>query len=133
MHIKPATVPEGWRDDAVVINKAKRWYKHTYVETATGKRQDTAPPGTRSFCEMLLESKQTAVYVGKPTHFLSHAWLYKFLNLIDALTAFVAAQPEGNPEWFFWFDVSTRRNPYHTRISRDISDRLLVITDILDR
>ena len=42
--------------------------------------------------------------VGKPTHFLSHAWSYRVLNLLDAIEGFVESLPEGSPEPVFWFD-----------------------------
>jgi hypothetical protein len=42
---------------------------------------------------------------GRPTAFLSHAWKYSFGNLVEALEAFQAAQPEGEPAIFFWIDV----------------------------
>ena len=45
---------------------------------------DTPPAGTRSYCELLLDSAATAHLVGKPTLFFSHAWLYKFASAVDA-------------------------------------------------
>ena len=58
-----------------------------------------------SFCELLLADPATASHVGRPTVFLSHAWLYLFLNVLAALRTFVAGLPPGSPEVFFWFDT----------------------------
>ena len=102
--IKPATVPAGWADEVTLINPAKRWFAHAYREAGTGRGQAQSPPGTMSYCELLLTDPPTAVHVGKPTVFLSHAWLYLFLNVLAALRAFVAGLPAGSPEVFFWFD-----------------------------
>jgi hypothetical protein len=112
-YLKPATVPPGWVDAAELIKvdaegndiSGRCWYTHTYREIATGRTQPDAPPGTRSFCALLEADPATAHLVGKPTHFLSHAWLYKFPNLVEALRAWVAGQPAGSPEPFFWFDT----------------------------
>ena len=84
-YVKPATVPTGWTDKVQLVEPTKRWYSHEYVRESTGEKQSLAPPGTRSFCAFLLASEVTAHMVGKPTVFLSHAWLYKFGNLVDAL------------------------------------------------
>ena len=53
---------------------------------------------------MLGEDPATASFVGTPTHFLSHAWTFLFLNLLAGLESFVRALPDGEPEPFFWFD-----------------------------
>ena len=63
-----------------------------------------SPKGTLSFCEYLLADPTTAHFVGKPTHFFSHAWANPFANEVAALESFVASLPEGSPEAFFWFD-----------------------------
>ena len=55
-------------------------------------------------CALLAADPTTEHFVGKPSVFLSHAWLFKILNVADALLAFVELQPEGAPEGFFWFD-----------------------------
>ena len=103
-YIKPETLPTGWVDEATLTDAEKRWYSHSYVDTVSRTRQDAPPPGTRSYCELLLADPATRHFVGRPTHFLSHAWLYRFANLVEALKAFVAAQPPGSPPVFFWYD-----------------------------
>ena len=50
--IKPLTAPRGWRCVPKLIDAMKRWYKHLYEKMDTGERQDHAPPGTMSFCEV---------------------------------------------------------------------------------
>jgi hypothetical protein len=111
--IQPATVPPGWAcepertlfDDAGNDVSAKGWYKHCYVKASSGLRQPNRPPqGTRSMCSRLASDPATARFIGRPTHFFSHAWLQKFANNADALRAFVAARPAGSPEAFFWYD-----------------------------
>lgn len=43
--------------------------------------------------------------VGTPTVFISHAWLFSFLNVMAALRGFVDRLPAGSPPQFFWFDT----------------------------
>ena len=102
--IKPMTTPAGWADEATLTDAAQRWYKHSYVHGASGERRSEPPGGTRSLCVLWSAEAATAHMVGAPTHFLSHAWTYKFLNLVEALRSFVASRPEGSPPVFFWFD-----------------------------
>eukprot|EP01047_Picozoa_sp_COSAG01_P055315 COSAG01_NODE_6145_length_3825_cov_7.907944_2_plen_311_part_00 len=103
--IKPMTMPDGWSDEATLTDAARRWYKHNYRHAASGERRARPPPGTRSLCVLWSQEAATAAFVGRPTHFLSHAWTYKFLNLVDALKLFVESRPEGSARVFFWFDV----------------------------
>ena len=113
--IKPHTVPPGWVDEPQLIAtdehgrdvSANQWYTHTYLHGETGERQDAPPPGTRSMCAALKADDRTARFVGRPTHFLSHAWTYLLLGLVGALESFVARLPEGAPEPFFWFDCTS--------------------------
>ena len=105
LRVKPRTVADGWVDEPQVTDAGRGYYKHSYVCERTGERREgAAPPGTRSMCDVLLEDPRTAGFVGRPTRFLSHAWLYLFLNLVVALEAYVASLPPGEPEPFFWFD-----------------------------
>jgi hypothetical protein len=60
--LKPLTTPAGWKCVPTVTNAEKGWYKHEYVEEATGRRQDAPPPGTTSYCEV----KQPAPYTKSP-------------------------------------------------------------------
>ena len=103
--IKPMTTPAGWTDEATLTDAAQRWYKHSYVHGASGERRSEPPGGTRSLCVLWSAEAATAHMVGAPTHFLSHAWTYKFLNLVEALRSFVASRPAGSARVFFWFDV----------------------------
>jgi hypothetical protein len=111
-HIKPKTVPSGWVDEPELIQfddqgndiSERRWYKHIYRKTGSKDTQTTPPPGTRSMCATLAADPETAHMVGKPTHFLSHAWLYKILNVTEGLKEYVASQREGSAPIFFWFD-----------------------------
>eukprot|EP01045_Picozoa_sp_COSAG04_P012956 COSAG04_NODE_894_length_9593_cov_18.225932_3_plen_694_part_00 len=101
--IKPMTTPAGWADEATLTDAAQRWYKHSYVHGASGERRSEPPGGTRSLCVLWSKEEATAHMIGKPTHFLSQAWLYKFLDLVEALRSFVASRPAGSARVFFWF------------------------------
>lgn len=111
-HIKPATVPRGWVDEPELLRfdeagndiASRCWYKHAYRRLSTQEVQSEPPAGTRSMCAELAADPATAHFVGKPTHFLSHAWLYKILNVVGALEEFEASQPERSPPIFWWFD-----------------------------
>ena len=48
---------------------------------------------------MLLADEATRRFVSPPNAFLSHAWQYRFKDVVEALEAF-----GGNEEVFFWFD-----------------------------
>jgi hypothetical protein len=103
--IKPQTAPPGWVCEPELINPEKRWFKHRYINVADPNiTADTAPPGTRSFLQKLKADPQTAPFIGTPTVFLSHAWTYKFRNVIAAVRNYVNALPERAPKPFFWFD-----------------------------
>ncbi len=122
LHIKPMTVAPGWVDEPQLIEfddqgndvSANGWYKHVYSRQSSSSggggsgatsRQGEAPPGTRSMCRLLAADAATARFVGRPTHFLSHAWLYRILDVAGALEAFVSSLPPGSRErTFFWFD-----------------------------
>ena len=114
------TTPAGWVDEPTLVDAARRWYAHRYrrAADAEGAAADadahgaapsappaaTPPPGTRSYCELLRARPATAHLVGAPTLFLSHAWLYRFAEVVAALRAFVDALPRGAPPQFVWFD-----------------------------
>eukprot|EP01043_Picozoa_sp_COSAG02_P044912 COSAG02_NODE_4056_length_5846_cov_4.137115_2_plen_319_part_00 len=122
LHIKPMTVAPGWVDEPQLIEfddqgndvSANGWYKHVYSRQRSSSggggggatsRQGEAPPGTRSMCRLLAADAATTRFVGRPTHFLSHAWLYRILDVAGALEAFVSSLPRGSRErTFFWFD-----------------------------
>ena len=50
---------------------------------------------------MLLQDPQTSGFVGTPNVFVSHAWSYKFIDVVQALCEFAESLPE---PVFFWFD-----------------------------
>ena len=109
--IKRLTLPAGWRTQPELTDAANRYYRHTYFPVPAegeaggeGAPQPTAPPGTKSMCQVLEEDPATRRFVGRPTHFLSHAWVFLFLNVLSGLQHFVAQLPADEPEPFFWFD-----------------------------
>ena len=54
-----------------------------------------------SFCEYLKRDKQHRSAVGKATVFVSHAWKYEFLEVMDALKNHFHSEPDV----IIWFDV----------------------------
>jgi len=50
---------------------------------------------------VLLQDPNTVAFVGSPNVFVSHAWSYKFVDVVQALCEFADRQPE---PVFFWFD-----------------------------
>eukprot|EP01047_Picozoa_sp_COSAG01_P089342 COSAG01_NODE_21470_length_900_cov_2.951311_1_plen_215_part_10 len=115
--IKPLTTPSGWVDEVTLADKSKRWYSHRYRHTATDCVQDAAPPGTCSYCEKLCTAyaerqggssaapTPAGAFVGKPTVFFSHAWKFRFADVVDAITGFAQRrQAEEGVQPFFWFD-----------------------------
>ncbi len=54
-----------------------------------------------SFCEQLLLSEDTAGFVGTPSAFISHAWRYCFLEVLEALTSYFASEEDV----VIWFDL----------------------------
>ena len=103
--IKMQTVPRGWACVPELINAEKRWFSHQYINVlAPGEPSEHAPPGTQSFLQKMKADPEMAGFVGVPTVFLSHAWSYKFRNVIAAIRNYVSGLPEGSPMPFFWFD-----------------------------
>ena len=48
---------------------------------------------------------RTAGFIGRPTHFVSHAHTYKILELVGGLKSFASALPADEAERvFFWID-----------------------------
>ena len=111
--IQPATVPPGWVCEPELIRlddkgndiSANGWFKHCYIQELSGTRHPNKPPkGTHSMCKRFLSDPTTAHFIGRPTHFFSHAWLQLFLGNVSALQTFVQSRPLGEPEAFFWYD-----------------------------
>ena len=113
--VKPQTMPPGsdWEDAPELITTDAQgndvsqngWYKHLY-RRPDGSVQSEPPAGTLSFCRLLTLDSGTTNFVGKPTHFLSHAWSYRFEDIVDAVRAFDAQRlSSGDQETaYFWFD-----------------------------
>ena len=53
------------------------------------------------FTQVLLQDPNTVAFVGSPNIFVSHAWSYKFVDVVQVLCEFADRQPE---PVFFWFD-----------------------------
>lgn len=76
----------------------------TTTEVCSLVKATTASSGG-SYCSML--ETQGSAYVGRATVFVSHAWSYKFLDVVDALVGWSEKPPPGETTPVFWFDVFT--------------------------
>ena len=112
-HVLPVTMPVGWSKSwAEVTNAANSWYTHHYIEDATGRERLKAsgehpdpPPGTYSLCARLAADPATAHFIGRPTHFVSHAHTHRARETVDALGNFAGTLPPEEAErMFFWID-----------------------------
>ena len=69
--------------------------------------------GGKSYCEQLLETKETKALVVPATVFVSHAWKYDFRMFVNALmTRF-----EKEPESLLWIDIFSHNQ--HNELSSD--------------
>ena len=103
--IKPATVPAGWVE--IVQPKAVSWgtmYVTKYKNLTTGELSPHPPPGTGALSDVLQRLGHSGI--GKATVFFSHAWKFKFVDVVMAMRTFVDRQrAAGNYiDVFFWFD-----------------------------
>ena len=97
--VRQLTVPAGWADNASITNPEKGYYAHEYVRLVADRASVKsgscasqsirahagAPPGTRSYAKMLAADPATRHMVGTATCFVSHAWQYRFRDLVAAL------------------------------------------------
>jgi tetratricopeptide (TPR) repeat protein len=56
-------------------------------------------PKSQSYCELLAE--QNSPDVGEASHFISHAWKYSFMDVVDALQHHFSHEPDV----YLWFDL----------------------------
>lgn len=69
--------------------------------------------GRCSYAELLQQDGDSAQrYLGQATVFVSHAWKYKFLDLVDTVEDY---EQEEDPGAFFWIDFIP--NNQHTATS----------------
>jgi hypothetical protein len=79
----------------------------TLIKPATAEKQC-------SYAELLMSDPEAARrYVGKATVFVSHAWRYKFVDLVNTVAAY---ERDEKPGAFFWIDFIP--NNQHTAIAR---------------
>ena len=81
---------EGALQDLTTTEVMERWVK---PETQASKL---------SYCELLM-SRGSEKAVGTATWFYSHAWKYRFLDVVDAAKLFFRQIPEEDP--VLWFDI----------------------------
>ena len=111
-HVLPVTMPPGWTKSwPEVTNTANSWYTHHYIEDSTGEERTKSdgspdpPLNTYSLCARMKADPRTTHFIGRPTHFVSHAHTYKALDLIGAVKNFESALPPEEAEhMFFWID-----------------------------
>mmetsp|Transcript_3622 Transcript_3622/g.3985 ORF Transcript_3622/g.3985 Transcript_3622/m.3985 type:complete len:545 (+) Transcript_3622:41-1675(+) len=84
------------------------WSKEQGFTPSTTTREVCAnfiKPATQvtqlSYCEHLLQSEDTAEFVGFPSAFISHAWDDHFPEVLEALTSYFTAEPDV----VIWFDI----------------------------
>ena len=111
-HVLPATMSPGWTKSwPELTDHRNSWYTHHYVDDSTGeerRRPDGSPdppPGTYSLCARMKADPRTTHFIGRPTHFVSHAHTYKALELVGALKNFASTlPPDEAARVFFWID-----------------------------
>ena len=111
-HVLGVTMPPGWTKSwPEVTNTANSWYTHHYIDDSTGEERrkpdgsPDPPPGTYSLCARMKADPSTAHFIGRPTHFVSHAHTYKALELIGALENFASTlPPDEAARVYFWID-----------------------------
>mmetsp|Transcript_3623 Transcript_3623/g.3987 ORF Transcript_3623/g.3987 Transcript_3623/m.3987 type:complete len:180 (+) Transcript_3623:41-580(+) len=84
------------------------WSKEQGFTPSTTTREVCAnfiKPATQvtqlSYCEHLLQSEDTAEFVGFPSAFISHAWDDHFPEVLEALTSYFADEEDV----IIWFDI----------------------------
>ena len=55
------------------------------------------------------------MFVGRATHFVSHAWCYRFHDVVDALESFVEREGLDETNTFFWFDTMVVNQHYGSK------------------
>ena len=111
-HVLGVTMPPGWTKSwPEVTNTANSWYTHHYIEDSTGAERQKPdgspdpPPGTYSLCARMKADPSTAHFIGRPTHFVSHAHTYKAQDLINALKNYESMlPPEQVGRVRYWID-----------------------------
>ena len=64
-----------------------------------------------SYCEFLQRNSATEIFVGQANVFISHAWMYSFINVVDVLVRYGSNKKAkeklnlSNTETFYWFDL----------------------------
>ena len=112
-HIQPVTVPPGWTVVPELTNQEHSWYTHHYIDEEAGEErvkdggggQPDPPPGTFSFCARLAADPATAHFIGKPTHFLSHAHTMDVQETLSSVRHYVSKlPPEEVSRMYWWID-----------------------------
>jgi hypothetical protein len=105
--IKPATVPHGWIE--LIEEEAMPWgtlFKPSYQKVDTGLVQSEPPAGTMCLADKLKAMGHAGV--GTANVFFSHAWKFRFVDVVAAMRTFADQQCTAGNESpiYFWFDCA---------------------------
>ena len=64
-------------------------------------------PTVVSYCDYLTAENSQCEFIGQATIFISHAWKYKFLDVIDAISTYINENQYNSASSFIWFDLFT--------------------------
>ena len=103
--LKPATVPMGWAE--LIEPRVMPWgtmYVASYQQQGASDTQTGPPCGTMCLADKLRKMGHTGV--GTANVFFSHAWKFKFVDVVSAMATFVERERSaGNDKAiFFWMD-----------------------------
>ena len=93
--------------------------KDVFLRPATLKTEDVCQKYVKpctmslnvSYCEFLQCNSSTAIFVGQANVFISHAWMYSFINVVDVLVRYGSNKKAkeklnlSDSETFYWFDL----------------------------
>ena len=80
--------------------------KTTYEVSEAFVKPRTREVGGGSFCDLLRASEATSGLVAPSAWYISHAWSYLFLDVVEAVKLFLEDECEGRAgEEVVWFDV----------------------------
>ena len=86
--------------ESVLINKTTSDVCNSFIIPLTA-------PYLVSYCDYLSAENLQCEFVGQATIFISHAWKYKFLDVIDAISSYMNQNQYYSALTFIWFDLFT--------------------------
>eukprot|EP01043_Picozoa_sp_COSAG02_P052370 COSAG02_NODE_5629_length_4171_cov_2.909180_1_plen_574_part_00 len=114
--VRPLTCDPRYRDISTATHRLHGWYSHRYV--VRGSEMQTlpatvdapdAPSATwsvsRSWCDLLCTDPAKAKWGAPATGFFSHAWSFKFCDVVGALKRLASQRTDDAERVYFWFDI----------------------------